>query len=117
MTPASKSVYYFGIYLLVIAVTLMVSPNTLLGLFQMEPTNEVWIRILGVTVFAIAIFDIFMASANHVLFMTLTVYVRASVCLWFILFVAIGLAPVQLIFFGLVDAAGAVWTYLALKKN
>jgi hypothetical protein len=117
MTPASKSIYYFGIYLALTAVALMSFPNTLLGMLQIEPTNEVWIRLVGVVVLNIGILYIFMASANNILFMTLTIYLRASVLLWFTLFAVLGMAPIQLILFGLADAAGAVWTFLALKKK
>ncbi len=117
MTPASKSIYYFGFYLALLAVTLLAFPNTLLGLFQIELTSEVWIRVVGVVVLNIGILYVFMASSSNVLFMTLTIYLRASVLLWFIIFVALGMAPVQLILFGLADAAGAVWTLVTLRKK
>jgi hypothetical protein len=117
MTPASKSVYYFGFYLLVLGISLTVVPNTLLVMFQMPTTTEVWIHVLGVVVFAIGMYYVFMASANHTLFLTLTVYLRASILLWFIVFVVLDWAPAQLILFGVADAAGALWTYLALKRS
>ncbi len=117
MTSSAKSIYYFGFYLAILAVTLLAFPNTLLGMFQIEPTNEVWIRVVGVVVLDIGILYVFMAAANNVLFMTLTVYLRASVLLWFTLFAVLGMAPMQLILFGLADAAGAAWTYLALRKE
>jgi len=117
MNAASKSVYYFGFYLLLLSVSLTVSPNTLLALFQLPETNEVWIRIVGVLVFNIGILYVVMAQSNHKLFLTLTVYLRSSIPVWFILFVLIGWAPATLILFGIVDFAGAVWTYLNLKKQ
>ncbi|MBK8290991.1 MAG: hypothetical protein IPK96_08600 [Flammeovirgaceae bacterium] len=117
MTPASKSVYYFGFYLLVLGISLTVAPNTLLGMFQMPPTTEVWIHVLGVVVFAIGMYYVFMAPANHTLFLTITVYARISILFWFIVFVVLEWAPAQLTLFGAADAAGALWTYLALKKN
>lgn len=117
MTSASKSIYYFGFYLAILSVSLMTYPNTLLEMFQLSPTNEVWIRVLGAVVLDIAILYVFMAPTNNVLFMTLTVYVRMSILLWFILFVVLDIAPIRLILFGLVDAAGAGWTYFALRKK
>ncbi len=117
MIPASKSIYYFGIYLSLLAVSLLAFPNTVLGLFHITPTTEVWIRLVGVVVLDLGILYVLMAPSNNILFMTLTVYLRASVLLWFILFVALDMAPVQLILFGLVDAAGAAWTFFALRKQ
>ena len=116
MTSASKSVYYFGFYLLILGISLTVAPNVLLSIFQISETTEIWIRVLGTVVFGIGLYYVFMAPANNTLFMSLTVYVRAFVMLMFVAFVLIGWAPTQLIFFGLVDLAGAGWTYLSLRK-
>ena len=117
MTPASKSLYYFGFYLLITGITLTVFPNMLLSLFQIAETSEVWIHVLGAVVFSMGMYYIFMAPSNNTLFLTLTIYLRASILLWFIVFVLVGWAPVQLILFGLIDIAGAAWTYLALRKK
>ena len=116
MTSAAKSLYYFGFYLLILGITLTVFPNMLLSIFQIEETTEVWIRVLGAVVFGIGLYYVFMAPTNNTVFLTLSIYVRASILLWFIAFVLIGWAPTQLILFGLADAAGAAWTYLALRK-
>ncbi len=117
MTPASRSVYYFGFYLLATAITLTAFPNVLLSLMQVPETTEVWIRLLGVVVFAVGLYYVFMAPANNALFNTLTVYARCSVFVFFVAFVFIDLAPVQMILFGVVDLAGALWTYSALRKG
>ncbi len=116
MTTAGKSLYYFGFYLLILGVALTVFPNTLLSLFQIAETSEVWIHVLGAVVFAIGLYYVFMAPSNHAVFLMLTVYARASIFLCFIAFVLLGWAPAQLILFGLVDLAGATWTYTAIRK-
>ena len=107
MNSAAKSVYYFGFYLLILSASLTVIPNVLLSTFMMPETNEVWIRIVGVLVFNISILYIVMAQTNNKLFLTLSVYLRASILVWFVLFVLIGWAPATLILFGVVDFAGA----------
>ena len=117
MSPASKTLYYFGFYLLITGITLTVVPNLFLSMVQIPPTTEVWIRVLGAVVFGIGLYYVFMASANNVLFLTLTIYVRFSVLVWFTVFVVVGWAPAQLIIFGLIDAAGGGWTYFALKNQ
>lgn len=116
MNSAAKSLYYFGFYLLILGINLTVFPNMLLSIFQIEETTEVWIRVLGAVVFGIGLYYVFMAPSNNALFLTLSVYVRASILFWFIVFVMMGWAPTQLILFGLADAVGAAWTYLAMKK-
>lgn len=117
MKSAAKSVYYFGFYLMFLGITLTAVPNFLLSTFQMTETNEVWIRIVGILVFNIGILYVVMAQTNHKLFLTMSVYLRASILVWFVLFVLIEWAPATLILFGVVDFAGALWTYLELKKQ
>ncbi len=117
MTPASKSVYYFGFYLLITGVTLTVTPNLLLSMFQIPETTEVWIRVLGAVVFGLGLYYVFMAYSNNGLFLMLSVYVRIYILISFIIFAVMGWAPWQLILFGLIDAAGAAWTYGALRNK
>jgi len=117
MSAASRSIYYFVFYLLILVITLTVVPNVLLSNFQLGETHEVWILVLGVVVFNIGLYYVYMAPANHVLFLTLSIYTRMLVLFWFIVFVTLGWAPAQLILFGLVDGAGAVWTYLSMRKQ
>jgi len=116
MTSVAKSIYYFGLYLILVGVTLTVVPNLLLSTFQIPETNEVWIRVLGGIVFNIGLYYLFMAPVNNPVFTTLTIYTRLLVLLWFVVFVALGWAPLPLMLFGLVDAAGAAWTYGATRK-
>ena len=116
MNSAAKTVYYFGFYLLLLSVALTAFPNVLLTLFQMPETNEVWIRVVGVLVFSIGIYYVFMAQTNNTLFLTITVFIRTSILLWFIVFVLISWAEPMLILFGVIDVLGALWTYLELKK-
>lgn len=117
MTAASRSIYYFGYYLLILGITLTVVPNLLLSTFQLPETQEIWIRVLGIVVFNIGIYYVFMAPAHHTLFLTLSVYTRLLILFWFVVFVVLGWAPAQLILFGLVDGAGAIWTYVTLRKQ
>jgi uncharacterized membrane protein HdeD (DUF308 family) len=116
MNSAAKSLYYFGFYLLLLGVILTAVPNILLSTFQIPETNEVWVRVVGVLVFSLGIYYVFMAQSNNMLFFSLSVYIRTSILVWFAVFVLIGWAPPILIMFGVVDVLGALWTYLELKK-
>ena len=117
MNPASRSLHYFGFYLLVTGVTLTVAPNLLLSLFGIPETSEIWIRVLGTVVFTLGLGYVVMAPANNRLFLTFSVYARSFVFVMFAAFVALRLAPWQLSLFGIVDLAGAIWTYTGLKKS
>jgi len=102
---------------LLVGATLTVFPNVLLSVVGIPETTEVWIHILGVVAFVLGLYYVFMAPTNHFLFFTLSVYARITVFLWFVIFIVINLAPIELLPFGVIDLAGAVWTYVALRKN
>lgn len=117
MTAAARSLYYFGFYLILTGMTLTVAPNLLLSLFGMPETSEIWIRVLGSVVFTLGLGYVVMAPTNPRLFMTFSVYARTYVFVIFTVFVAVGWAPWQLILFGVIDLAGAAWTYAGLRKE
>lgn len=117
MTAAAKSLYVFAIYLFILGVLLIITPNTLLSMFQIAETTEVWIRIAGVLTFSIGIYYFYMAPQNNTVFMVLTAYVRASIIIWFTLFVLMDWVSARIILFGVIDLLGALWTFMALRKS
>jgi hypothetical protein len=117
MSAAAKSVFYFGLYLYLVGLTLLIAPNFLLSLTQMPATQEVWIRVVGILTIAIAFYYQQAGSKNIVAFFPLTVVVRIFVFLSFIGFVLLNFASPMLIGFGVVDFIGAIWTWQSLKKK
>ncbi|MBK7432974.1 MAG: hypothetical protein IPI66_03120 [Chitinophagaceae bacterium] len=117
MTAAAKSVYYFGFYLYVVGLTLIIIPNVLLKTFQLPETNEVWIRVTGVLALAIGYYYHRMGAANYAKFYVYTVHMRVLVCCAFIAFVLLKYISPSIIGFGAADLAGAIWTWMALKKG
>ncbi|QOI98098.1 MAG: hypothetical protein HRU69_11645 [Flammeovirgaceae bacterium] len=117
MTAASKSVQYFAIYLLLLGLALIIFPNSMLSVLMMPETNEPWIRVVGVLVFNLGIFYFYMASTNNPLFLTLSVYLRSSVIVWFAVFSLLEWVSPMIILFGVVDLLAAGWTYYLLKAG
>jgi hypothetical protein len=115
VSKAALSVKVFSVYLLLLGLVLVLSPNTLLRVFRMAATGEVWIRVVGMLVLLFAYYYWNAARAGLTGFFRWTIAARTAVLLFFIGFVVVGLAPPTLILFGLVDLAGAVWTALALR--
>ena len=117
MSKSSLSIFVFGLYLAILGIVLVVTPNFLLGMFFMPSTTEVWIRVVGVLVLFIAFYYIQTARKRMRDFFILTVYTRSSLIIFFAAFVLLGLASPPLILFGVVDLLGAIWTGLALKSS
>ena len=114
---AAFSVKFFGVYALLTGLNLMFAPNMLLGMFGIPLTTEVWIRVVGVLAFNIGIYYWFAAKCEAMAFFEATVYARFFVFIAFATFVALGFVNKALILFGVVELAGAVWTWLALRIN
>ena len=117
MSKAARSVYVFGIYLLVLGGILIGSPNTLLALFRLPSTTEPWVHVLGVVVMAIGMLDVASARTEQTGFFRASVWVRLFVFASFIVLALIKIAPPVLVAFGLVDAIAAVWTHASLRKT
>ncbi len=117
MSPASKSVFYFGFYLYATGLTLLLIPNIFLKVLQLPETNEVWIRVVGVLAFCVGYYYHRCGAGNYRQTYILTVHARIFVFIAFGTLVLIKLAPAVLAGFGFIDLLGALWTWTALKKN
>jgi hypothetical protein len=116
MTSPARTVRIFGGYLIALAAVLVVAPNLLLEAFGMAPATDVWIRVTGMLAGFLGVYYLRAAAAGLTGFFAWTVSVRLSVFLFFGAFVLLKLAPLVLLVFAIVDAAAAIWTWMALKR-
>lgn len=117
MSNSAKTIFYFGIYLAGLGTVLVFIPNPLLGLFGMPPTNEVWIRVLGMVVLFLAFYYVQAARAELTDFFRWTTYARSLVMLFLLAFVLFKLSSPMLLLFGGLDLLGAIWTAVALRQK
>jgi len=116
MSKVAKSVYVFGLYLLLPGMGFLLIPNVLLPLLGAPTTDEPWIRLTGVLVLALAYYYTQAARQELSEFFPLTVRVRTAVFVVFSGFVLLRLAPPALVLFGVIDLAGAIWTQLSPRS-
>jgi hypothetical protein len=114
---ATLSMKVFGIYLFALSVLLIVAPNLVLLPFGIPPTSDPWIRVLGVVAFGVGFYYRRAALSENVEFYRWTILARPFVFVSFCVLALLRLAPPQLALFGLVDLAGAVWTYVGLRER
>ncbi len=117
MNNAAKSIFAWGVYLVVIGILLLVSPNSILILLGFPATNEVWIHVLGVVVTALGYYHIQAARNGLTPFFLWSTQGRVFTFVCFIIFVALGLAKPMLLLFGFADLLGALWTGLTLRTT
>ena len=117
MSPAAKSVYYFGFYLYLTGLTLIFIPNLFLKTVQLPQTNEVWIRVVGVLVFCIAYYYHRLAAENIKAMLKHTIPTRIFVCIAFTAFASLDYVSPVLLIFGVIDLLGALWTWATLRTE
>ena len=117
MSKAARSSFVFGIYLVLLGLFLLIAPNTLIMFFGLPAANDVWIRVLGMVLFLLSYYYIQAARKNLTDFFRWSVVVRASVIVFFAVFVILDVVKPILLLFGGADFVAAMWTYLALRKE
>jgi hypothetical protein len=117
MSGAARSLKHFGVYLGLLGAVLIVAPKLLLGPFGLPLTSEVWLRVVGMLLFFNALYYRAAALGEQRAFFRVTVLTRATEPFFFGVFVAAAWVRWPLLLFGLIDLAGAAWTYLALRRD
>jgi hypothetical protein len=117
MSKGAMSVFVFSIYLYILGAVLVVTPGTLLRIFNFPETDDLWIRVVGMLVIILGFYYSHAARAEFRPFFVWTVIGRSAVLLFFIAFVIADLAPPTLILFGVVDFAAAIWTFFAMRSE
>lgn len=115
MHPASMSVKLFGLYVSLTGVGLLLAPAAVLSLLGIAAPTDVWIRVVGALATVLGSYYWVCGAAGDVHFMRISVigrFVFAALCLALVLTVS---APPQLLLFGAIDIAGALWTSRGLR--
>lgn len=116
MTTAARSICVWAAYTLVLGVCLLSIPNVILELFGVETTQEVWIRILGMAVLSQA--ALYWHLARHPIRSGFLIAVGERVFAAIALvFFSLTTGPWQLWLFGVVELAGAGWTYWSVRVS
>jgi len=115
VSGAARSLYVWSIYVAIVGVGFLLMPNVVLSMFQIDETEEVWIRVLGLIVVALPILYVAVARSGS------TSLYLASV--WFRWLIAAGLivlglveGPWQLMLFASIDFLGGLWTFLSVRS-
>jgi hypothetical protein len=117
MTRSAQSVFYFGLYIALLGVLLIFFPNTLLGLVNVPPTDEVWIRLAGMLLLFMGFFYAQAGRHNLVPFFKWTLVTRGIAFFFVLGFWLGGFVSWVILAFWLGDCAGLLWTWLTLRAE
>ena len=117
MSPAAKSILYFGIYIAFLGVLLVFFPDALLGLVDLPRSDEVWIRLAGMLLIFMGFFYIQAGRHNFTPFFKWTLATRGIAFFFVLGFWLSGLTSWIILAFWAGDLAGLLWTTFALRKE
>ena len=104
------------VYVALTGLQLMFVPNMMLATFGIAPTNEIWIRNLGVIIFILAILYYAIRKTSDMEVVKATIWGRLVAATGIIVLALYSSQPI-LILFATVDVATAVWTWMELKSK
>lgn len=116
MSRSARSVHAFGLYLVAVGLTALAVPNLLFRLVDVPATEEPWIRILGVVVVVLGSYYLVAARNDMVPLFRATVGGRLVAGVALVLIVGTWGYWLAVVF-GVVDVAGAIWTWTALRRD
>jgi hypothetical protein len=115
MTPAARSVFVFGVYVLAVGILVTFAPAAVLRLLQFPPAADEWIRMVGILSLVIGAYDVVSGRSNAQANIRASVPIRIGFAAGCCALVAFGFMPAQLLPLAAIDVAGAVWTALCLR--
>jgi hypothetical protein len=117
MTNSGKSVFYFGIYVLLVGTLLIAIPQAFLNTLKLPNIPDGWARVIGLLAIIIGVYDLVSGKNNLLPAIRASVYLRFFFFLGILLLVVSSQMPKEALPLGVIDAAGAIWTLLALRSH
>jgi hypothetical protein len=116
LSRAATSVLAFGAYLALLGAGLFTSPNGMLAIFGQPPTQEPWLRVLGLVSLVLGFYYVSAARGEATVFFRATIGGRALGAVVFAALALSGAAPRFILLMAGLDGAGALWTWSTLRR-
>ena len=117
MQKPAKTVWFFGIYLLIEGLFLMLAPSSLLSSIGIPDPESVWRIVIGFVVAVLGYYYIRNAKENLVPFFCFTVQVRIIQFVFFIWLYVFERGTLALVAFSFIEFAAGMWTWNWLKRS
>lgn len=116
MSPGARSLAVWTGYVVILGAVLLLFPNWLLSIFQIEETGEVWVRIVGMLLIALGPYYWTAVRGEFVPMIEASIWVRWGIVVTLVS-LALTVGPWQLVLFATVDFLGGLWTFLASRTR
>ncbi|MEM7298273.1 MAG: hypothetical protein AAF391_08415 [Bacteroidota bacterium] len=117
MTKAARTIWFFGIYLIVEGLFLLVAPSSVLEAIGLPSPDSVWRVILGFVVAILGYYYVRNAKENLTPFFGFTVQIRILQFVFFLWLYLFERGTLALVAFSLIELMAGLWTYSALKRS
>ncbi|MEP0986330.1 hypothetical protein [Ekhidna sp.] len=117
MDKPAKTVWFFGIYLLVEGLFLMLAPASILSAIGIPDPKSVWRIVLGFVVAVLGYYYIRNAKENLTPFFGFTVQIRIIQFVFFIWLYVFERGTLALVAFSFIEFAAGMWTWRMLKAK
>lgn len=117
MTRPARSLFIFGIYIVMTGFAFLAVPEFLMSLLRLPPATVGWARVIGLLAVVIGAYDCVGARSESLAYIRASVPVRFGFATGAALLVAFAQMPPTVLLFGATDMAGAIWTALALRHT
>jgi hypothetical protein len=117
MSNSAKSIFFYSVSVALFGPVLLFFPNLFLEILGMAPTDEIWIRIVGLFLLVVAVY--YYLAAKHELLVIIkgSVFIRLSLIFFYAAFVLLKMTPLSILIIPVLDLLTGLWTLLALRKE
>jgi hypothetical protein len=117
MDKAERSLFVFGLYLIIIVgLGFIFVPSFVLDHFALKYGDDTWPRFVGLLASIIGVYYLVAARAKFRPMYIWTVWLRYYAATFMVALLIFGKVGAPILLFAAIDAAGATWTLLSLKK-
>lgn len=117
MSRPARSLFVFGIYVLLVGSVFILMPAELSSVLRLPPATAGWARAIGLLALVIGAYDTVGARAECMPYIRASIPVRLAFAGAMALLVAFGEMPATILLLAATDIAGALWTAFALPSG
>jgi uncharacterized membrane protein HdeD (DUF308 family) len=117
MTKAAKTVWVFGIYLIMEGLFLILAPSWVLEAIGIPDPESVWRIVIGFVVAILGYYYVRNASENLTPFFGFTVQVRVVQLFFFLWLYFFERATLTLVGFSIIEMLAGVWTWREMRRS
>ncbi|MBK8700708.1 MAG: hypothetical protein IPN29_14695 [Saprospiraceae bacterium] len=117
MSKSAKTLFYFGIYVLLTGLSILLVPQTFVTTLGLPDIPTGWARVIGLLVVVIGSYDLVIAKENATVLIRFSVFTRLFFALGVFFLVASQQMNTATLPLGVIDAVTAAWTWFTLRSE